>query len=49
VADLTAATAAKLDWSALTADGAWSVYDNVSLRKAYAPFQDWGAPTPTPA
>ena len=49
VADLTARTAAKLDWGTLTADSAWSAYDNVSLRTAYAPFQDWGAPTPTPA
>jgi hypothetical protein len=48
-ATLTAGTETKLDWNALTADSAWSQYGSVWLRPYYAPFQDWGAPTPTPS
>ncbi|HKB46312.1 MAG TPA: hypothetical protein VKC57_01350 [Ktedonobacterales bacterium] len=48
VADLTSATAAKLDWARLSADNAWAVYDSAVVRQVYAPFQFWGGPTPTP-
>ena len=46
VAQVSAKTAAKLAWEALSADAAWDVYDAVWLRPYYAPFQQWGAPTP---
>jgi hypothetical protein len=39
VADLTSATAAKLDWAGLSADSAWAVYDGAVVRQDYAPFQ----------
>jgi hypothetical protein len=46
-AQVTATTAASVTWSALTADAAWSAYDVVWLRPYYAPFQQWGAPSPS--
>ena len=37
VADVFAATAGKLPWDTLTADGAWSRYDSTWLRPTYTP------------
>jgi hypothetical protein len=47
-ADVTAQTAAKLNWGSLTPDTAWNAYTNVFLAVSYAAAQYWGLPTPTP-
>jgi hypothetical protein len=47
VAQVSSKTAAMLAWDALSADAAWGMYDAAWLRPYYAPFQQWGAPTPT--
>jgi hypothetical protein len=47
-ADVTAQTAAKLHWSALTPDTAWNAYTAVFLATSYGAAQYWGLPTPTP-
>jgi hypothetical protein len=47
-ADVTAQTAAKLNWASLSPDTAWSAYTNVFLAPSYAAGQYWNLPTPTP-
>jgi hypothetical protein len=47
-ADVTAQTAAKLNWAGLTPDTAWNAYTAVFLAPSYAAGQYWGLPTPTP-
>lgn len=47
-ADVTAQTAAKLNWASLTPDTAWNAYTAVFLAPSYAAGQYWGLPTPTP-
>ncbi len=46
-ADLGAKAASGFDWTRLSADKAWNMFDNTSLREAYAPFEGWGV-TPVP-
>jgi hypothetical protein len=47
-ADVTAQTAAKLNWASLTPDTAWNAYTTVFLAPSYAAGQYWNLPTPTP-
>ena len=47
-ADVTAQTAAKLNWASLSPDTAWNAYTNVFLAVSYASGQYWGLATPTP-
>jgi hypothetical protein len=47
-ATLAASAAARLDWSALGADQAWTLFDNTQLRVNFDTFQGWGiTPVPT--
>jgi hypothetical protein len=48
-ADVTAKTAATLNWKLLSPDTAWNAYTYVFLAASYASGQYWDLPTPTPA